>query len=187
MTKIKGSAMMAIPEFIKKNFGEEKYKEWLETLSDEAKVLYSKIILPSAWENIEPGYNEPLKKMCEFFYEGDKKGAFESGKYSAEKSLNNIYKFFLKLGSPGFILKKSSTIISTYYQPAKGEALNLTNNSCTIRMTDLESDFGELAGERIRGWTHRALELSGAKNVQVNITAAVWKGDDHVDFEVTWE
>ena len=71
------------------------------------------------WYSFREMMVEPTAKMCELFYHGDARGAWEAGKYSADFGLTGFYKIFVKVGSPDFILKRASTIMAGYYSPCQ--------------------------------------------------------------------
>ena len=51
------------------------------------------------------------------FFSDEKEAGLELGRYSAEISLKGIYKIFLKISSPNFVLARASNVFNTYYNP----------------------------------------------------------------------
>ena len=122
----------------------------------------------------------------ELFYNGNKKIYWEIGKFSAEHGLKSIYKIFVKVGSPKFILKLAGTILPTYYKPSsmKGELLDKNKFKATI--TEFE-EYNEVVEMRIGGWIEKALEISGCKNIKVNINKSLLKNEGCTDYIIEWE
>ncbi len=185
MMEIKGSAIKSIVEYIKKKYP-ERYDEWLNTLPEQSKKFFQETILPSNWYPVNEAAAIPTKHLAELFFDKDvEKGAWQSGRFSAEMALTGIYKFFVMAASPHFIISKASKILSTYYRPADIEVFEKGNNWVTLRFKDFE-ETDQIIECRICGWIERALEISGAKEVAVNIRSSMTKGDPFTELYMTW-
>ena len=115
--EIKGTAVIAIRDYVKTHYG-DRYKEWLQSLPDNVQSIYSGMIDSSGWYPLGEGGLIPTKKTAEMFFNGDyEKGAWDAGKFSAQKALTGIYKIFVKASSPGYIIQRASRVFSTYYRP----------------------------------------------------------------------
>ncbi|MFC1678197.1 hypothetical protein ACFLZ9_00490 [Patescibacteria group bacterium] len=186
MMEVKGGAIKDTPEFIKENFGEDAYHAWLDSLSDASKKIFTSQILVSAWYPIEPADIEPNKKIIELFYRGDPRGAKEVGRYAADKILTGIYKAFVKLGSPSFIISKASAIMVTFYKPSKLEIKEKSEKHVIVRITEFEQ-MTEILEYNFAGFMERALEICGCKNVEIKIITSLAKGGPYSEFESTWQ
>lgn len=184
--KVKGSAVSTLPLFVRKNFGEDGFQKWITTLSPEAQKVFKKDILTVGWFPLEQTLYEPTKKICDLFYNGSMKGAWESGRFSAEQGLRGVYKVFIKFGSAAFITKKASSILPTYYEPSEMKAVDLQSNNAVIHITKFE-EASEIIDNRIGGWMEKALELSGYKTIKISITKSIAKGDPISEFQVSWK
>ncbi len=183
--EIKGSAVKSIVDFIKKNHPDS-YQEWLNTLPEESRKIFMEPVLPSKWYPINESAVIPTRHLAELFFDNDvKKGAWESGRYSAEMALTGIYKFFIMAASPFFIISKASKILSTYYQPSEIVVVEKGENWVLVDITRFEEP-SVIIECRICGWIERALEISGAKNVKVNVRKTMTKGDDVTQLYMSW-
>ena len=183
--EIKGSAIKSIVEYIKKNHP-DRYEEWLNTLPEQSMKYFKEPILPSNWYPVAEAASIPTKHLAELFFDKDiEKGAWQCGRFSAEMALTGIYKFFVMAASPHFIISKASKILSTYYRPADIEVHQKGNNWVTLRFANF-ADTDVIIECRICGWIERALEISGAKNVQVNIRSSMTKGDPFTELYMNW-
>lgn len=186
MMTTKGTSLIVLPEFIKQTFGEEAKNKWLAALSPEANKYFSDLIMPASIYPLKTGMIEPTEKMCELFYGGNTNGAFELGKFSADYALKGVYRFFIKFGSPEFIIKKSGTILPVYYQPSKMEITEVENGHAVLRIVDF-AEMAEVVEKRITGWMDKAMEVTGAKNGRIVTTKSLTKGDPITEFDITWE
>lgn len=178
-------ALIAVPEFIKSHFSEEGYKKWLNSITPEAKNIYAHKITED-WYDLKTIFLDPVQKMCELFYDGDLFGAEEIGVYGAESSLNSFFRFFIKLGSPEFLIKRVSALFSNYYKNVTVDILELRKGAAKIRV----NNFGKMEeiNERvIIGWIIKALEFSGARNIKISANQKIINKKNVIDFKSTWD
>jgi hypothetical protein len=183
--EVKGTAINSIPEFISRKFGREALSQWLNALSERARRVYGGAILSGNWYPVKEIMEEPTKKMCEMFYRGDVRGAREGGRYSAEMGLKGVYRIFVKLGSPEFLIRKASTIFTSYYQPSEMKVVAQEDRKAVVHITKF-AEASLLIENRIAGWMERALEISGCKNVKILITQSLAKGSPYTEIVATW-
>jgi hypothetical protein len=184
--EVNGTAVISIPLFIKSKFGGEKFDLWLKSLSPEAYDVYKTSIFPSLWYPLKEILIEPTKRICDQFYEGRLDGAWESGRYSADYGLKGIYKMFVKLSSPEFLIKKASVILPTYYRPSTMKVVENRRGFAIVHVTEF-ADIEKVIEYRMGGWMERALEICGCKKVKMEITKSITKKDPYTEFQATWE
>lgn len=183
--EIKGSAVKSIAEFIKQHHA-DRYQDWLDSLPDDSKKIFLEPVLPSRWYPLNESAVVPTKHLAELFFDKDEeKGAWQSGRYSAEMALTGIYKFFIMAASPFFIISKASKILSTYYRPSDIVVVEKGNSWVIVNIT-LFDEPSLIIECRICGWIQRALEISGAKDVIVNVQKSMAKGDDVTELRMSW-
>ena len=184
--EIKGTAVIAIRDYVKLNH-KESYDKWIDSLPQDSSYIFKNAIDSSKWYPIKEGGIMPTRKAAEMFFDSDyQKGAWEMGKYSAEKALTGIYKIFVKASSPGYIVQRASRVFATYYQPCKMVATKSTEKSTLLEISNMtESDI--VIELRIKGWIEKALDISGAKNCKMNSPKSMAKGDEVTQFDIEWE
>ena len=185
MMQVKGSAISSMPAFIMEKHGQAGLTRWLDSLSPEGKKIYSGKVLANNWYTLKDAMVDPTAKACELFYHRDAKGAWEMGRFSADYGLNGFYKIFVKVGSPEFIIKRGSTIISGYYQPCKLEVVETGPKNVVLHLTQFP-ELTPLLEARICGWIQRALEINGCKNVMPKVPKSITRGSQFTEFNVTW-
>ena len=185
MMEVKGEAVLSIPIFILKKIGSKGYNRWLDSISPEAKKVYSRPINKNDWFPLKEIMIEPTKKCCEMFFNNSKRGAWECGRYSAEYGLKGIYKVLVKLASPQILIKKAGPIIASYYRPSTLEVIESDKYSAVIRITDFP-EIHEIIEYRMGGWIERAAEICGCHNVKVKITKSLTQNDPYTEYVVTW-
>jgi hypothetical protein len=183
--EIKGTAVSSLPLFIDSKFGKQGLEEWLDSLPEETSKVFRFNILAGKWYPINEFLKVPTKKICDLFYNGDLKGAVESGRFSAEHGLKGVLKIFVKMGSPSFIVSRASSVLPAYYKPSKMETLNNDKNNAVVRITEFP-EIDEMVEHRIKGWIEKALEIQGCSSTSVKIVESMAKGKSHTRFDVSW-
>ncbi|MCK5469337.1 MAG: hypothetical protein KAI99_12525, partial [Cyclobacteriaceae bacterium] len=105
--------------------------------------------------------------------------------YSAEVGLKGIYKVFILIATPQFIMKRAGKILSSFYDPSVLILGDERPKGVDVHITEF-SDPSEIAENRIAGWIEKALEICGEKNISVDITKSLTKGDDKTVLVVDW-
>jgi hypothetical protein len=182
--EVKGTAVIAIRDYVKNNFPSE-YKKWLDALSNDSKEIFAGSIDSTKWYQVETAAMEPTMKISELFFSNNHQlGAWNSGRYSAEKALSGIYKIFVKASSPSYIIQRASRVFATYYQPCEMRVINTTSTGCVVEISKMEKKY-DVIDNRIAGWIEKALEISGAKDIKLSFT--VRPEDETVrDLIISW-
>ncbi len=183
--KVKGEAMLSIPIFIIKKFGQEKYKRWLNSLSPEAKLVYGNPIAKGDWFPIGEMLTEPTRQLCELFYNSSLRGAWDCGRYSAEYGLKGVYRVLVKLRSPLVLIRKAEAILPAYYKPCEIEVVDHSSDHVVILVRRYPG-FDDIIVNRIGGWMERAVEITGCKHVSVTANPTSWKFNPAVEYKINW-
>ncbi len=182
--EVKGIAVVTLPQYVKGKFP-SRYNEWFNALSEESKYIM-KNPLAAQWYLMDHALIEPTRKICDIFHGGSLIGAYDCGVFSADYSLKGIYKVFVKIGSPSFIIKKAGRILPTYYNPSEMELVKLESDHADLRISEFEN-WNPYIAERIRGWITRAIEISGGKSVDVQVMESKESGRTIRNIKINWK
>ena len=183
--KVKGIAIAIMPEFIKEKFGPEGLAKWLEALPQESQEIFKSHILVSKWFPAAEAYHLPTEVMCRELYEGDLKGAWELGRYSADYALKGVYKAFVKSPVVTVNVGHAGLMLPTYFQPATIEVVTLEERRAVLRITRFEVSSHQVE-QRMGGWMERALEIAGAERPKVEIARSLARQDPYTEYLLTW-
>lgn len=106
------------------------------------------------------------------------------GKYSAEIGLKGVYKVFLLVASPQYLMKRATRTMETFYQPSE-IAVTEQNGIYTVSIKKFKG-ITEALEYRIAGWIAKALELCKCKNIQYKLNSQISKGDLTTAIEFRW-
>lgn len=180
---IKGTAVKSINDFVLANFS-DRYQEWFDSLSQRSREIFHSA-LTNGWYPIKDAVVEPTQKIAELFYDGDiKKSAFECGKYSAHVALHGVYKLYVRFSSPSHVVDRGSRILPAYYKPITITQLERTKNFVKFNIVD-GTGIDEVIEYRIAGWMYKALEISGCKTMDVNVSESI-KTHGRTIFDASW-
>ncbi|MBK8807088.1 MAG: hypothetical protein IPO21_10755 [Bacteroidales bacterium] len=182
--EIKGTAVKSIPEHVRAHYP-DRYKEWLDSLPAESQKIFKEGVITANWYDVDKAAIIPTQKVGELFFNNANKGAWQSGRYSAEQALNGIYKLYVKFSSPGHIIERASRVFSAYYSGSEMQVVNKEEKSVEVEIVKF-SKPNQIIEHRIGGWMERALEISGCKDVKVVISKSLAKGDAKTLYNITW-
>ncbi len=183
--QVKGTAVKTIPEFIKSKHP-DKYNGWFQQLPEKSKAIFQKGVAAPNWYPILDAIITPTTLMSTILYGNERDGAWECGRYSAEIALNGIYKLYVKMSSPGHIIDRAGRVLQAYYDPSEITVVGKTDKSVTLHLTKFPEPH-KVVEYRLAGWMERALEISGCRNIRIDIPKSLTKGDTISEFSITWE
>ncbi|MDD3803998.1 MAG: DUF2378 family protein [bacterium] len=184
--EVKGVSLISTREFVSVKFTSEDYNRWIKSLSLESYSIINGNILASNWYPYVRGMLEPTKSICDMFYAGSMRGAEEIGRFSAEKSLRGIYRFYVKIASPDSLLKRATTIFQSYYNPCRIELVKEGEKSYVMKFSEFDppSPFVE---HRVMGWVEAALEICGASSIKTGVRKSAQSKNDMTELSINWK
>lgn len=184
--KVKGITIKTTRDFVKTKFP-VRFEEWLKSLPTDTRKLYENPVNITDWFDAKIAYYEPMDKIAEMFYKNNHIVTGEElGKFSADIALTGIYKVFLLVATPQYLMKRSSRMMETYYNPSEIEVTEKVSK--TVEFKILKFDGITKATEfRFAGWCERALELCKCKNITYRITSQLSAGQSNTLIEFKWQ
>ncbi len=184
--KAKGTIISSIDRFVKQNFPEG-YKNWIKRLPDPSKKIYTDVVMATEWYPLEAAVVLPTKLIGEMFYGSDtRKAAWESGRHSAKVALTGIYKVFVLIATPQYIMKRGGKILESFYDPATLVIAGERPKGVDVQITEFPA-ANEVVEHRIGGWMETALEICGCKNVKINTNKSMARGDAITEYIIDWD
>lgn len=183
--EVKGTAVKSIKEYVETKYSAN-FNDWLNSLPESSQGIMKEAIFANNWYPMKDAAVEPTKALAEKFYSSDyKKAAKESGRFSAEMGLKGVYKIFVKVASPHYIMKRAGRVFTSYYSPTEISVVDSHDKGLTLHITKFPEPE-EIIEYRIAGWCERALEFTNCKDVNAEITKALSKGDELTEIVINW-
>ncbi len=182
---VKGIAVRATYNYVKDKYP-ERFAEWLNSLPHNSKKIFTNQILPSEWYPAYDAVIVPTKLIGTMFLGTPEKAADEVGRYSAREALKGVYKIFARLSSINYIIKRSVSIYSNYWDTGKFTIISNEKGNSMMRLSEIPDDF-YLVIHRVAGWIFE-IPLIMKKNLKKYELKKVQRGR-YIDgyFYIEWE
>jgi hypothetical protein len=181
----KGTAVKAAREFVTRQYGTSGCEQWLRSLPEQSRSLLQKGLLASAWYPYHEALELPLQAICDQFYQGDHRGAWDEGRFCANSDLHGIYRAFVKIATPNILVRNSAMIFGSYFNGATLKVAESTSGRVVVRLAK-EGDASRYFDHNVAGWMEYALELCGCRDLNVSITATAADNGSHTEITMTW-
>ncbi len=183
--EVKGTAVKSIKEYVEKKY-KSQYTDWIQSMPESSQKIMSDAIFANNWYSMKDGAVEPTLAIAKLFYRNNiQKAALEAGRFSAEQGLKGVYKIFVRVASPNYIMERAGRVFTSYYSPSDITVLDKHDKGLTIHITKFPEPE-EVIEYRIAGWCEKALEFTNCKDVKSNITKSLAKGDNLTEIVITW-
>ncbi len=181
--EIKGVGLRGLLKYIKLNYppGVEPI---IEKLPEAEKKVFDSPILTSNWYPYA-AFGEVLKIMDREMGSGDMRACRKYGESAGGLDLSSIFKVFLKVGSPQFIIKRSDWFWKQYFRPGGMEIAETTDTMVKIRIVNFPIIKHHCVV--MEGWMEKSLEMSGAKTPKVRELQCISEGAPYCEFICEWE
>src|SRR5271169_6258359 len=184
MVQIKGSAIKETIEQIKSRAGEAAFQKILGLLDDETRKVLEGEIFSSTWYSLDL-FTRFLEIEIKVLADGQEEMVTHGSEAVIERQLRGIYKAFVKLGSPEFVVKRIAAVHATYFQGVPIDVQLQGNNRALVKYTGFEKQH-RIMGFAIIGFFKKALEISGAKDVVIFFPTPIDEGKGYSELSIAW-
>ena len=184
MPEIKGVTILQSIDSIKARGGENEFANIVAQLDPEARSMFEQPIDPWGWYPLD-SFAAFLEADVRITAGGDPQVLVARSEKVIEKQLRGIYRMFIKLGSPAFVIKRIASVHETYFKGIHFIPEFDDSKQAVIKYIGFESRH-QIIGYAIIGFYRKALEISGAKQVTVNFTVPISAGGDYAELKITW-
>jgi len=184
MVQIKGSAVKETIDQIKTRAGEDAFQKVLSLLNEETRNAFKGEVYSSTWYPLD-FFTHFLEVEIRVLANGNEEMVTRGAEAVNERQLRGIYKAFVKAGSPEFIIERIAAVHATYFQGVPVEVKILGNGKALIKYTGFEKQH-RIMGFAIIGFFKKALEMSGAKDVDIHFATLIEEGKGFAELSISW-
>lgn len=184
MVQIKGSAIKETISQIKSRAGEQAFQKILGLLDEETRTICQNEVVSSSWYPLDV-FTRFLEVEIRVLADGKEEMVTRGSEVIIEKQLRGIYKAFVKLGSPEFVIKRIAAVHATYFLGVPIEVQLQGHGKAVVRYTGFEKQH-RIMGFAIIGFFKKALEISGAKDVVLRFTVPIEEGKAFSELSISW-
>jgi hypothetical protein len=184
MVQIKGSAIKETIDQIKRRSGEAAFQNILALLDDETRKTCGGEIFSSTWYPLDL-FTRFLEIEIRVLADGNEEMVTRGSEAVIERQLRGIYKAFVKLGSPEFVIKRIAAVHATYFQGVPIQVHLEGRGRALVKYTGFEKQH-RIMGFAIVGFFKKALEISGAKDVVIRFSVPIEEGKSYSELTIAW-
>lgn len=182
---VRGVVLKTYREILHERFGAPGYESVLEAVQDETRGVLGDMIIATEWYP-----NRMIVDLYETIvrvhYAGKPEGIRELGKISSQRDLRGVFKIFVVVVSPQYLVSKTASVWSRYFDHGKVEITDQRRGFCRGKFTGVQSR-SEAFWQEILGSCIGAIEAAGGKNAVPAIVAGGTASDTSMEAEMRWD
>ena len=184
MTEIKGTVLLDTIAAIKKRAGEEELAKIVGRLNGEARDIFEKPIHLTNWYPLD-AFVEFLEADVQETAGGNREVLVTRAEKVIEAQMRGIYKIFVKLGSPAFVITRIAAVHATYFRGVE-IIPEVEGHTAIIKYIGFQKHH-DILEFTIIGFFRKALEISGAKHVAMKFSIPITQGGPFSELTISWE
>ena len=185
---VKGTVLVHMRSFVVENQGEGAWQALLDALGPEDRAILGEIVLVGGWYPVR-AWNNAMNVYLPRHYPIPGKGMTVLAKYIAEKDLGMLFKMLLKVGSPGFLMGRTPSIWSRYFDSGALASEEIDKGRWKLTLEgptrETEAPNAWTCGDGVCAWIGKGLELTGTR-ADVVQTACRYRGAQRCEYLATW-
>ena len=154
------------------------------SLSEKSRKVFESPILFSDWypldafaEFLEADVRETMNGNCEVLAKRSEK--------VVESQLRGVYRIFVRLGTPRFVITRVSAVHQSYFRGVK-IVPEVEGHRATIRYFGYQKQHA-IMEHVIVGFFRKALEISGGTHVDLKFTVPIAQAGPYAELTITWQ
>jgi hypothetical protein len=185
MVEVKGSVVSDSVKAVKEQFGDQTYNTIVGQLKGETRALFERAsFLSASWYSLD-AFTEFLEMDIKVTAKGNEQELIKRAEVVIEHQLSGIYKMFVRFGTPQFVLNRLSIIHQTYFRGVDATVSMPSTGRAVLKYTGFAKQH-RLIGLTIIGFYRKALEISGAKDVNAKFTTSIEDDKGYCELNLSW-
>jgi len=184
-TGISATALTSTKLFVTKRYGSKKWDEVLGLMKEATQNQYKRHLTPKTWIDYDQVV-DMLKAMKKTFGDDEPKILIELGKHNSEENLRVTQRIIMKILSVEWVLKMAARLWKGRVRDGGILIIQRKGKKHGMGILDKFPDPQPEWLEYLIGWFTRTIELSGGRNVKVELVKAGSKPFDSSEYELQW-
>lgn len=189
MAQCKGTLLLNLRAFVEKRRGAPVWRRLVEAQRPADRAVFEGLLLPAGWYPVGV-WNRALTTYLTEHAPEPPREMLEIARFVADRDLNTLFKVLLRMGSPEFVLKRTDSLWTRYFDA--GTFMHEQAGPRFFRLA-LEAPKGEdlapsewTCNQGVCGWITQALHLTGARQGAVIHTACRFHNAARCEYEARW-
>jgi hypothetical protein len=189
MASGKGTLLKNLGEYVIERHGQPAWRQLIDSLPADDRAILAGLVLAGGWYPVGVWNRVLAAYLARHAKDADAEAEIVA-RWIADRDLNTLFKVMLKMGSPEFVLARTDSLWSRYFDSGKIESAEVAKRNWALKLTapvgldDAPSAF--TCGPGVRGWLTQALALTGCKSPRVVQTRCRFQSAPACEYEVTW-
>lgn len=183
MPKIKGTSLIDTVKAVSARGGEGVLARIVAQLNGEARQIFEGPIHPWDWYSLD-AYADFLEANIRETANGNPEVLIGRSEKVIESQLRGVYRVFIKLGSPGYVVKRIASAHQTYFDGID-IIPEVEDNRATIKYIGFKKRH-RILEYTIVAFHRKALEISGAKQITVSFSVPISDDTPYSEVTITW-
>lgn len=180
--KIKGTTLLDSIAAAKRREGEQRYAAILALLTPEFRSVFEAEIYDTSWYSLDAFAAFLEAGLC--FTGEDPTILTRRAEALFERQLGGIYRVFVSLRDPEYIVQRIATIHRIYFSGTSVEAATHEHHA-VIRYTGFHARHW-LLDYTLIGFYRKALDVCGARDISAQMTVPIAAGRAYSELQVSW-
>lgn len=185
MVELKGSLLSVRFDYLAAKASSEQRQQVLAALSPELRQVTEQGFLSVKWYPFVY-FVELAGTIDRVLGNGDGTMLVDMGHFAAHAVFRGIYRFFVRLGSVEFVIKRAANVWRQFYTVGSLATERDGKNSVIITLHDFPEPNEELL-RSLQGWFSGTAEVSGEKNVETTIVHRPTVQDTRYVYRTAWD
>lgn len=181
---IKGRVLLDTLAAVRERSGEQELAKIIKSLSNESRKVFESSILFSEWYPLD-AFTEFLEVNIRETANGDREVLAKRSEKVVESQLRGVYKIFVRLGSPKFVISRISAVHETYFRGVK-IIMEFERHSATVRYVGFQKEHN-IMEQVVIGFFRKALAMSGANRVELKFTVPIAQAGPYSELAISWQ
>ena len=186
--KAKGTVFVHLRDFVVRQHGPHAWDEVRDALPEDDRRTLDSLLIVGGWYPVGM-WNRALAVYLPEKFEKADDGMRRLAGYIAENDLNRLYKMILSMGSPEFLLKRTGSLWSRYFDVGALEAEEISPRRWKLTLeAPKESEAGPdyfTCGPGVSAWIENGLKLTGTVG-KCDHSKCRFYSSPRCEYEVTW-
>jgi hypothetical protein len=184
MIFIRGIAVANDVERILKQFGKQNYIRVVKMLNAEDQELFLNKIIAADLYPLD-SFVRFVEAEIQLLYNGDRTRIIHNSEDIFKRQLQGVFRWFIQFGTPSYVIGEIVKITQAYFEGVSMKPVIMGNGRFLGQILGFEKKH-EILQYAIIAFFKKALETSGAKNVQAKFTVPFSTEKQYSEILVTW-
>jgi hypothetical protein len=184
----KGTLLVNLKAYVERRHGAAAWPALLDRVSPADRQILDGMVLLGGWYPVGAWNRIVDAHLSHASNAKEEMTAY--ARFTADRDLNSVFKALLRMGSPSFVLSRTDSLWRRYFDAGELKPKQVSPREFALTLeapADLERAAGPWVCQLgVCGWLAQALELTGAKQPEVEHLRCRFQGAPCCEYRARW-